>query len=161
RAAWTQILAVGCRLPCDPPVGVHAHATEGTISHPAVLRCGISTPLRSAVGQNEKPPFLGLCRLRPVADIGARRVSPDKDARPGSPRSGRGGNATHSRQVASFVRVAGGEGGGVFMASLTAPRNTSAAGGARSSRTIACAATAEQWSRPVASAQTPAWTRSD
>ena len=86
-----------------------------------MLRCGISILLTSGWGQNEKPPFLGLCRLRPVADIGARRVSPDKDARPGSPRSGRGGNATHSRQVASFIRVAGGEGGGVFMASLTAP----------------------------------------
>src|SRR6516165_1567056 len=37
QAAWKQILAVGCGLPCDPPTG-HAMGKDDTTSGRAALR---------------------------------------------------------------------------------------------------------------------------
>src|SRR5262249_28096638 len=49
RRAWPRIFVVGCRLPCDPPVGGHAHATEGTLARFDGAVCGHFAPqVRSA-----------------------------------------------------------------------------------------------------------------
>jgi hypothetical protein len=45
------------------------HATEETITHPVVLRCGISTRLMSLVGHLRNPPSRLLCQLPPAADM--------------------------------------------------------------------------------------------
>ena len=43
-----------------------------------MLRCGISTQPMTPWGQNENPPFAGLCQLPPAADMRSARLICEK-----------------------------------------------------------------------------------